>query len=572
MRRIGRYVAAAAVAACLNTGVAAQAAAASQPATRAHVRLPTTAHRRVIAKLGGTVMLGAARIYVPSGVMRADGNVSITRLSYGRFRFAIGAAWGGFVRITLPLRRGRDAIVHEVGGIWLTEGRQYGKRTVWVSHLSILGTLKSIFVTPFSILGKGAVAAKCIRFTVSTTLKCLAKEGVKSVGGDVLGWIVSQVSHNCAVAITVNNIGTGPLIPLTTLMSIVGFEPACTQQLGSGELPPGYDVNGHPIHPGTPGAGGSSSPPAGGTPSAGPPSNPALSGTPETAGGVLRTWSNPADAGGSPGAQIASGATVLVSCRLGGARVSDGNTWWYRIASRPWSNAFYVSADGFYNNGATEGPLRGTPFVDMSVPSCGSSTPSGGAPGGTTTPPIGPVSVSVSNNSGQMAVQVVNFPTGTTYYFCHAGTPSQYPTGGTVTAHGSINITSPNQSWSSGLCAGGHSTNMWIGFQGTDGHDYYSNQVLMDVPAAPGASASVYGANGQMSLQLTSFPQGTTYFFCHQGPASQYPTGGAIIGHGQLGVGSPNGTFGPLCSGAGNAWIGIQGADGHDYYSNQITL
>ncbi len=181
-------------------------------------------------------------------------------------------------------------------------------------------------------------------------------------------------------------------------------------------------------------------------------------------------------------------------------------------------------------------------------------------------------SASVSNNNGQMAVQVTNFPTGTTYFFCHAGSPSEYPTGGTVTAHASVDITSPNESWASGLCAGGHNTNMWIGFQGTDGHDYYSNQVTMEVAASPGASDSVFGSNGQMSLQLSNFPQGTNYYFCHAGSPSEYPTGGSIVGHGQLSVTSPNGTYGPLCSGSGNAWIGVQGSDGHDYYSNQITL
>lgn len=180
--------------------------------------------------------------------------------------------------------------------------------------------------------------------------------------------------------------------------------------------------------------------------------------------------------------------------------------------------------------------------------------------------------VSISNNNGQMAVQVVNFPTGTTYYFCHAGSGPDYPTGGTVTAHGSVNITSANQSWSSGICSGGHATNMWIGLQGTDGHDYYSNQAVIDVAATPGASASVFGSNGQMSLQLSNFPAGANYWFCHQGAPSQYPTGGAVIGRGRLDTTGPSGTYGPLCSGSGNAWIGVQGADGHDYYTNQIQL
>jgi hypothetical protein len=53
-----------------------------------------------------------------------------------------------------------------------------------------------------------------------------------------------------------------------------------------------------------------------------------------------------------------------------GFKVADGDTWWYRITSSPWSDQYYVSADAFYNNGQTSGTLIGTPFVDMSVPSC----------------------------------------------------------------------------------------------------------------------------------------------------------------------------------------------------------
>jgi hypothetical protein len=53
-----------------------------------------------------------------------------------------------------------------------------------------------------------------------------------------------------------------------------------------------------------------------------------------------------------------------------GFRVSDGNTWWYRIAQSPWNNNYYVSADAFYNNGETGGSLHGTPWVDSAVPNC----------------------------------------------------------------------------------------------------------------------------------------------------------------------------------------------------------
>ena len=90
----------------------------------------------------------------------------------------------------------------------------------------------------------------------------------------------------------------------------------------------------------------------------------------ETTGGVTHTWTNYSNAGGTQGPSIPSNATVEISCALTGFRVEDGNTWWYRIASSPWSNAFYASADAFYNNGQTSGSLKGTPFVDPAVPGC----------------------------------------------------------------------------------------------------------------------------------------------------------------------------------------------------------
>lgn len=90
----------------------------------------------------------------------------------------------------------------------------------------------------------------------------------------------------------------------------------------------------------------------------------------ETTGGPSHTWTNYMNAGGYEGATIPSNASVQISCKAAGFRVADGNTWWYRIASAPWSNAYYVSADAFFNNGATSGSLHGTPFVDPAVPNC----------------------------------------------------------------------------------------------------------------------------------------------------------------------------------------------------------
>ncbi len=90
----------------------------------------------------------------------------------------------------------------------------------------------------------------------------------------------------------------------------------------------------------------------------------------ETSGGVVHTWTNYSDAGGTQGPSIPSNATVAIQCKVPGFRVEDGNTWWYRIEASPWNGSYYASADAFYNNGATSGSLKGTPFVDPSVPNC----------------------------------------------------------------------------------------------------------------------------------------------------------------------------------------------------------
>jgi hypothetical protein len=92
----------------------------------------------------------------------------------------------------------------------------------------------------------------------------------------------------------------------------------------------------------------------------------------ETAGvnGAKHTWSNYLNAGGQEGPVVAAGQTIMIACKLSGFKVADGNTWWYRIASQPWSSQYYVSADAFYNNGNTTGSLKGTPFMDPQVPNC----------------------------------------------------------------------------------------------------------------------------------------------------------------------------------------------------------
>lgn len=111
----------------------------------------------------------------------------------------------------------------------------------------------------------------------------------------------------------------------------------------------------------------STSPPATTTPPTSPPSPQTYA---ETVGGVSHTWTNYTNAGGTEGPSIAAYETVQIACKLTGFKVADGNTWWYRIAQSPWNDAYYVSADAFYNNGATSGSLSGTPWVDPAVPNC----------------------------------------------------------------------------------------------------------------------------------------------------------------------------------------------------------
>jgi hypothetical protein len=97
---------------------------------------------------------------------------------------------------------------------------------------------------------------------------------------------------------------------------------------------------------------------------------PAQSTFPETAGGYANTWTDYRSAGGTAGPGITSGQTVQVRCRREGFRVSSGNTWWYLLASSPWNDGFYATADAFYNNGQTSGTLIGTPFFDPQIPLC----------------------------------------------------------------------------------------------------------------------------------------------------------------------------------------------------------
>jgi surface antigen len=70
------------------------------------------------------------------------------------------------------------------------------------------------------------------------------------------------------------------------------------------------------------------------------------------------------------GESIPDNTTVQVTCRAEGAAVEDGNRWWYELASPPYNNTYWASADAFYNGDGTSGSLKGTPFFDPNVPVC----------------------------------------------------------------------------------------------------------------------------------------------------------------------------------------------------------
>ena len=278
-------------------------------------------------------------------------------------------------------------------------------------------------------------------------------------------------------------------------------------------------------------------------------------------------------AGGSPGSSKGGGGTVPVG--PASATVSNSNgQMLVRLANFPLGTTHYFCHSG--SGYPTGGAITGQGAVNITSPGeslgelCSGSgnfwigfQGTDGHDYYSNQVTLGTTSVTATASSGQMLVQLANFPLGTTYYFCHSG--SGYPTGGTIVSHSSVDITSANENLGA-LCSG--SGNFWIGFQGTDGHDYYSNQVTLAAASPPAAAATASGS--QLQVQLANFPLGTTYYFCHSGTG--YPTGGSIASHSSVDITSANENLGALCSGSGNFWIGFQGTDGHDYYSNQVTL
>jgi hypothetical protein len=207
--------------------------------------------------------------------------------------------------------------------------------------------------------------------------------GYEPVPGDIVVWGGGEGGWGHVAVVDANN--NGLLTVVEENASPTGYSTYAINSSGYvAETSYGYYVEGylHPLRdtistsattPQPPASGGGSSgggTGGGGTGGGGSSPTPTATTYAETTGSVAHTWTNYSDAGGTEGAEIADNQTVQITCRIQGWTASDGNDWWYQIASSPWSNSYYVSADAFYNNGATSGSLAGTPFYDPAVPIC----------------------------------------------------------------------------------------------------------------------------------------------------------------------------------------------------------
>ena len=256
-----------------------------------------------------------------------------------------------------------------------------------------------------------------------------------------------------------------------------------------------------------------------GSPSSSPaPPNPPTSGKtgsvpgyPETSGGVAHTWSNYTNANGTQGQSVAGGETVGVSCKVTGFRVADGNTWWYRIASSPWDNNFYVSADAFYNNGQTSGSLANTPFVDNKVPDCTAPSSPSPSPAPTSSPSPSPTPITTQHPSPSPTPITTQHPTS-------SPTTTQHPTSQPAPTTYTETVGGNTHTWTDYSNAGGNEgatipNGMTVqvsckvqGFQVADGNTWWYRIASSPWNNTYYASADAFYNNGQTSGSLQGTP------------------------------------------------------------------
>jgi hypothetical protein len=319
--------------------------------------------RKRLGPAGGLVeSRSGAAIYVPPGVMQRRGRVSIKHLKGGRINFHIAAPWRGTIAVTMPRVARSEVVAHSVGDMWLPEGPP-GQRTVWVTQLSIFDTAKA----------KAKAAVCFLQLSKAKIAACLAKKLPGKIGKDLGSWLAEKLGHNCAAAL----ISNGLLAPVATL-----WEDACAGSAGEGDFQFPGPVK-EPSLPVTNAPGGSVQPetvnpqPAAPIPAPTPAPTPPPGPAPapqvwnEQQGSLgANTFTNPYNASGM-GPKIPPMAWVAVSCKVHAPQIASANPdgYWYRIASAPWSNAYYAVANTFWN-GDIPGQRPYTHNTDWAVPNC----------------------------------------------------------------------------------------------------------------------------------------------------------------------------------------------------------
>jgi hypothetical protein len=214
--------------------------------------------------------------------------------------------------------------------------------------------------------------------------------GYKPVPGDIVVWGGGYEGYGHVQVVNANNGSSLTVVEQNAAPSGYNVDPISASGAIASRPDPGwspYYVEGF-LHPKADTIGQSPAPTPSPTPSPNPPTTTTTTTTTtgpgtttpppppttytENAGPAgATTFLNPANESGV-GPRIGDYSPVQVSCRTTGLPVSgDGNPWYYRIASSPWNNSYYASADPFYNEpGVTSGSLSGTPLVDASVPTC----------------------------------------------------------------------------------------------------------------------------------------------------------------------------------------------------------
>jgi hypothetical protein len=112
------------------------------PAAAAASNARVIARKFVRKDVGAYVRASSGEaIFVPPYVMSRSGDVTITSVGRGVYDIHVGPSWHGTVAVSLPVHGKENAIIHDVGGVWLTEGSRLGEGTVWVTQLSLLTTI-----------------------------------------------------------------------------------------------------------------------------------------------------------------------------------------------------------------------------------------------------------------------------------------------------------------------------------------------------------------------------------------------------------------------------------------------